>query len=285
MSLETVVHLFSSKVWQEEDESALDFEIQSGQLLIRLTFFKVFGSCRVDAPSEFTGDEINILADEEIIVSYSNFLLSSKRDMYTKKLANILSSEMGVPEDEQPMFIEKIFQVVEAAKFPGPRICAIIVDATVRVLGDIQSIINGKSKLIPATKLSIEGLETVRLDSLEAATIEKTPCLICKEGLDHFDDGGVEEEEGIDNHQPMIARLPCLHLYHRACIVQWLEMCHLCPLCRYAMPIMEEDVVCEPSKPSGRRPRRLHWPMVLTISAGGIITAMLLCKLLKQRRG
>lgn len=70
-------------------------------------FFKLFGSCRVDTPSKFTGDEINVLADEEITVSYSNFLLSSKRDMYTEKLANFLSNKMGVPEDEQPIFIEK----------------------------------------------------------------------------------------------------------------------------------------------------------------------------------
>lgn len=66
-----------------------------------------------------------------------------------------------------------------------------------RMLGDIQMIINDKAKFVLATKLSIKSLETMRLDSLEA-TIKKTPCIICTEVFDHFDYGGLEE--GIDNH-------------------------------------------------------------------------------------
>lgn len=60
---------------------------------------------------------------------------------------------------------------------------------------------------IPATESSIQGLEKVRLDMLEA-TIRQTPCVVWKEGLDHFDDSHVVEE-GIDRDQVMITRLPC----------------------------------------------------------------------------
>lgn len=74
---------------------------------------------------------------------------------------------------------------------------------------------------IPASKSAIEELEKVKLDSLESATTHGLSCAICKEGFDQEDEA---------------TRLPCLHIYHRDCIVPWLEMNNKCPLCRYAMP-------------------------------------------------
>ncbi|KAK9948391.1 hypothetical protein M0R45_003971 [Rubus argutus] len=46
-------------------------------------------------------------------------------------------------------------------------------------------------------------------------------CDIC------FDD----YEVGLD-----ASRLPCLHVFHRACNAKWLVMNHTCPVCRYHVP-------------------------------------------------
>ncbi|XP_004306342.1 PREDICTED: E3 ubiquitin ligase BIG BROTHER-related-like [Fragaria vesca subsp. vesca] len=92
----------------------------------------------------------------------------------------------------------------------------------------------GRLRFVPATRSSIESLQKVRLDSLGEATIKQNPtCSICK---DEF-----AQEGRVDQ---LIFRLPCAHCYHVHCIVQWPEVNHVCPLCRYAMPTVEEG---EPS--------------------------------------
>lgn len=64
---------------------------------------------------------------------------------------------------------------------------------------------------------SIQGLEEVRVEGLYL----KEACPVCLEGLSM----GLEA-----------MRMPCLHVYHECCIVEWLRKCNLCPLCRYEMP-------------------------------------------------
>ena len=64
---------------------------------------------------------------------------------------------------------------------------------------------------------SIQGLEEVRVEGLYL----KEACPVCLEGLSM----GLEA-----------MRMPCLHVYHEGCIVEWLRKCNLCPLCRYEMP-------------------------------------------------
>lgn len=70
---------------------------------------------------------------------------------------------------------------------------------------------------VPATKSSIEGLKKVKIDL--SCTIKE--CSVC---LEEF---RIELE---------VMRMPCSHLFHKDCIVRWLETSHLCPLCRFPMP-------------------------------------------------
>lgn len=75
-------------------------------------------------------------------------------------------------------------------------------------------------KTLPASESAIEGLKNVEIDVGGELLIGD--CRICLDELMN----GVE-----------VTQLPCAHFYHRDCIVKWLETSHLCPLCRYAMPL------------------------------------------------
>ncbi|KAL2253682.1 uncharacterized protein LOC105168666 [Sesamum indicum] len=57
-----------------------------------------------------------------------------------------------------------------------------------------------------------------------ASMLAKESCSICLEG---FSNGG----RG--------TRLPCSHMFHENCILRWLRENHVCPLCRYELPIDE----------------------------------------------
>ncbi|KAL5550651.1 hypothetical protein UlMin_000827 [Ulmus minor] len=84
---------------------------------------------------------------------------------------------------------------------------------------------------MPATKSSIEALEEVKIESLDTTTTMATDdCRICLEELllpSDFDD---------HDKKKTLVRLPCSHLFHKDCIVRWLETSHFCPLCRFDMP-------------------------------------------------
>lgn len=67
---------------------------------------------------------------------------------------------------------------------------------------------------VPATQSSIQALEKVRLQMAET-------CAVCLE----------EMLIGSEAN-----RMPCSHVFHQQCIFQWLQLSHLCPLCRFKMP-------------------------------------------------
>ncbi|OMJ86204.1 hypothetical protein SteCoe_12344 [Stentor coeruleus] len=96
----------------------------------------------------------------------------------------------------------------------------------------------------PASKNSIMGLNEINITSeiirnrgalhrgvdefgqkidVEKFTIE---CSICKE---EFDVG----DQAVD--------MPCLHLFHKVCIISWLEAHNNCPVCRYEFPTDDPD--------------------------------------------
>ncbi|CAK8567359.1 unnamed protein product [Lathyrus sativus] len=73
------------------------------------------------------------------------------------------------------------------------------------------------AQFVPASKEAIESLEKLKIEDLDA--IEK--CSVCQ----------FEFNVGME-----VTKMPCNHLYHQECIVQWLETSHMCPMCRYPMP-------------------------------------------------
>ncbi|KAK4769012.1 hypothetical protein SAY86_027162 [Trapa natans] len=85
------------------------------------------------------------------------------------------------------------------------------------------------SVYVPATPSSIQALETFPADRLE----DDDHCTICVDEFDRTitESGGSSEE---------ITMMPCSHKYHSRCILEWLKLNHVCPLCRFELP---HDVV------------------------------------------
>ncbi|OIW10482.1 hypothetical protein TanjilG_00420 [Lupinus angustifolius] len=70
-------------------------------------------------------------------------------------------------------------------------------------------------KMVPASNKDVQSLKTYKLPQ---------QCQICLEkfyGEKEDDDGDVE-----------ITTMPCGHVFHHHCIIQWLQTSHMCPLCR-----------------------------------------------------
>ncbi|KAI4333115.1 hypothetical protein L6164_017960 [Bauhinia variegata] len=77
---------------------------------------------------------------------------------------------------------------------------------------------------VPASEASIERLDSVVFgqDEVDDGFVSGIGgCSIC---LEDFKVGS------------QVTRMPCLHLYHRNCIVDWLRQTNSCPLCRFLMP-------------------------------------------------
>lgn len=69
--------------------------------------------------------------------------------------------------------------------------------------------------LVPASKSSIKALEKIKVEGCS-----EQYCVICLEVM----------KEG-----SKAARMPCSHIYHQDCLVNWLNNSNLCPLCRFQM--------------------------------------------------
>ncbi|XP_024164651.1 uncharacterized protein LOC112171748 [Rosa chinensis] len=167
-----------------------------------------------------------LLEQREIWVKFSHFKQQLSNNYDSNREYEVLISEslssMGVPQDEHPTAVHKLFQVVEAAVDPDLHVVVGVFGITHRVIGDEDGHESCRPNSILASRSSIEGLEQVTLNS-DIITCSPS-CAICLE----------------DFEQEPITRLPYRHHFHVHCIVQCLEISHMCPLCRYPMPT-EED--------------------------------------------
>ncbi|KAG4159667.1 hypothetical protein ERO13_D02G189000v2 [Gossypium hirsutum] len=77
----------------------------------------------------------------------------------------------------------------------------------------------------PASKSAIDSLPSVKITKDHLSSKSKQ-CAVC---MDDF-------EEGIQ-----AKRMPCRHLYHKNCILPWLELHNSCPVCRHELPTDDPD--------------------------------------------
>ncbi|KAL1202597.1 E3 ubiquitin-protein ligase MPSR1 [Cardamine amara subsp. amara] len=84
----------------------------------------------------------------------------------------------------------------------------------------------GKQGRSPASKSSVESMPRVVIGEDKEKGGEGGSCAIC---LEEWSKGDVAAE------------MPCEHKFHSKCVEEWLGMHATCPLCRYEMPVDEEE--------------------------------------------
>ncbi|KAF8054004.1 hypothetical protein N665_1356s0008 [Sinapis alba] len=72
----------------------------------------------------------------------------------------------------------------------------------------------------PASKSAIDGLPTVKVTK-DMLRSEMNQCAVC---MDEFEDGGD------------VKQMPCKHVFHKNCLMPWLQLHNSCPVCRYELP-------------------------------------------------
>ncbi|KAJ4712147.1 E3 ubiquitin-protein ligase [Melia azedarach] len=142
-------------------------------------------------------------------------------------------SELNVPYYAHPGIIHKITEYAREAVNEDHNIdcefipLVVIIKPTVNtnnIINEDQVAISRSMEgevlnWVPAaaSELSMEALEKVKVEGRW-----KHRCVICLEEM-------LVGSEAV--------RMPCLHIYHQDCIVNWLNQSNLCPLCRFQMPV------------------------------------------------
>ncbi|XP_062111587.1 E3 ubiquitin-protein ligase MPSR1 [Humulus lupulus] len=88
----------------------------------------------------------------------------------------------------------------------------------------------------PASKASIEAMPSV-----EVSDDGGGECVIC---LEEFQLGGVAKE------------MPCKHRFHGDCVEKWLKLHGSCPVCRFKMPVEQEETGKKRDEEEGGRDGR-----------------------------
>ncbi|KAL6136222.1 hypothetical protein ACLB2K_053920 [Fragaria x ananassa] len=179
--------------------------------------------CRQTNPNMI--ESIENVARGDLWVKFSNFKkqLSDNYDRnrsFETFITNKLS-QLGVPKDEHLACVHTLFQAMEDVVNPEIPLLVSVFDAT--IIDREDSLVPTRLNWIPASRSFIQALVQVTLDS---DVIARSPsCAVC---LDDFE------------QQVPITQLPCTHYFHLDCVVRCLERNHMCPFCRYEMP-MEQD--------------------------------------------
>ncbi|CAB4299507.1 unnamed protein product [Prunus armeniaca] len=136
-------------------------------------------------------------------------------------LAEALLSELHCPPELCPAMVDKVANgavAEEAGSRPFSDFMVVHIEACIDVFveqfGGSEEEEAAAPKFVPASRAAISKLET--------ATVEESAvCAVCLE----------EMAVGSDS-----TCMPCSHLYHRGCIVEWLQKSRVCPMCRFSLP-------------------------------------------------
>ncbi|GAA0144296.1 ubiquitin-protein ligase [Lithospermum erythrorhizon] len=77
----------------------------------------------------------------------------------------------------------------------------------------------------PASKSAIDGLPDIKITE-DLLASDSYQCAVCK---DSFELSEVAKQ------------IPCKHIYHKDCILPWLELHNSCPVCRFELPTDDPD--------------------------------------------
>ncbi|XP_028788735.1 putative RING-H2 finger protein ATL37 [Neltuma alba] len=162
---------------------------------------------------------------------------SNIRKQDIERSVHMLLSYFNVPENDRPRSAAKILACAQHManvthknhRIMGMRVVitntTLIYQYEYRLRRILEESMNDEDEVLradPACKSAIEGLERVKVEQIEGTSVGKYGnCTIC------FEDFAIDSE---------VLRLPCSHLFHGKCIINWLQNRNTCPLCRFQMP-------------------------------------------------
>lgn len=93
-----------------------------------------------------------------------------------------------------------------------------------QVITHIMNTYNGPMGNPPAPKSEIEKLPEITICKDDTSKEDTNSCTVCMEDFSVGDKA---------------IKMPCNHLFHKGCLVPWLELHNSCPVCRHELPSSE----------------------------------------------
>ncbi|KAJ9160053.1 hypothetical protein P3X46_025489 [Hevea brasiliensis] len=162
-----------------------------------------------DHPKELT---LLVIIKKVVVVPHHEFeaMVIAKRVEITQEINAAIAWANQAPSSLRSLLLSEIRASQVYRSFES------LIDEAIRESSEEQE--GTGSEPIPAATSSIEALEEVIYDGEDSTG----SCAICMEKL-------------VIGCQ--VTSIPCSHKFHKTCIGSWLRRSHMCPLCRFKLPI------------------------------------------------